>query len=76
MANIEGNLILPLQVDKTPDGKIVPRATFGSTGYAENVEYSLQINSAADSIVITYYGENDTVLSESEFKQVIDLFNQ
>ena len=76
MANVEGNLILPLQVDKTPEGKIVPRATFGSPGYAENVEYSLQVNAAADSLVITYYGENNTVLNESEFKQVVEIFNK
>ena len=76
MANIEGNIILPLRVDKTPSGKIVKCADIGQDGYFINVEYSLQISAAGDVLVLSYYGENDTVLNESEFKQVIDLFNK
>lgn len=76
MANIEGSIILPLRVDKTPNGEIVKRAHIGEPGYGENVEFNMQITHVSDCIVISYYGEDNTFLSESDFKKLIKFANE
>jgi len=47
---------LPIMVDKTPNGKIVERSGLGCQGYAENVEYQLEIKHGNGYVVIEYYG--------------------
>lgn len=56
-------MILPKTLDMTPMGKVIESAQFGEKGYAENVQYTLQIRYSRLGLRISYYGENDTYLA-------------
>jgi len=62
---------LPIKFDLTPKGKIVEKANIGESGYAENVQYNLHFSVQNDSVIITYYGEDDTYLDDERIDEVI-----
>jgi|TARA_B110000908_G_scaffold146357_1_gene177284 hypothetical protein len=68
-------MILPIEVEITPEDKIVKSSEIGDEGYAENVVYTLQINMMRGSVEIAYYGENDTYLDENILEKIIKLIN-
>lgn len=68
-------ILLPLKVDLTPDGRIVEKADIGEEGYAENIECTLQLSFGRDSVFIHYYTEDDDFLNESQIKKVFEISN-
>jgi len=68
---------LPKSFDITPSGKIVERAEIGQKGYAENIEYELQITvSDYGTLKIEYYGEDGTFLPLDQLIKFIKSFNR
>jgi hypothetical protein len=77
--NVKSNFLdLPLVIDKTPEGKIVEKASFGSDEYEQNIEYSLHtsIDAHTGKISIQYYGEDDSYLSHKEILKAIKIENE
>jgi hypothetical protein len=62
---------LPFLIDKRPSGVIVKRANIGEKGYFDNIEYQLQISFLDGNLDISYYGEDDTFLSDEEILKII-----
>lgn len=62
---------LPITFDLTPKGKIVERKHIGEEGYAENMQYTLQLNVQEDGVYISYYGEDDEYLDEDRIDELI-----
>jgi hypothetical protein len=62
---------LPFLIDKKPNGRLVDRANYGELGYFDNIEYQLQISFIEGSLNISYYGEDDTFLTEQEIFKII-----
>ena len=62
---------LPITFDLTPKGKIVERKHIGEEGYAENIQYTLQLNVQEDGVYISYYGEDDEYLDEDRIDELI-----
>ena len=68
---------LPRSFDITPSGKIVERAEIGQKGYAENIEYELQITiSDYGTLIIQYYGEDGTFLPLDQLIKFIKSYNR
>ena len=68
---------LPKSFDITPSGKIVERAEIGQKGYAENIEYELQITiSDYGTLKIQYYGEDGTFLPLDQLIKFIKSYNR
>ena len=68
---------LPKSFDITPSGKIVERAEIGQKGYAENIEYELQITiSDYGTLKIEYYGEDGTFLPLDQLIKFIKSYNR
>ena len=63
---------LPITFDLTPQDKIVDRKYPGEKGYAENVQYTLQLNIEQHGVFISYYGEDDTYLEEERINELIE----
>lgn len=62
---------IPISVDKKPNGSIVRRKSIGEDGYAENIEYQLSITPTSGYLVVEYFGEDGTKLSDTEVEFVI-----
>jgi len=62
---------LPFLIDKKPNGKLVNRANYGELGYLYNIEYQLQISFIEGSLNISYYGEDNTFLTDDEIFKII-----
>jgi len=64
---------LPITFDLTPKGKIVKRKNIGESGYADNIQYTLQFNVQEDGVYISYYGEDDTYIDEDRISEIIKI---
>ena len=64
---------LPRTFDLTPKGKIVKRKHIGESGYADNIQYTLQFNVLEDGVYISYYGEDDTYIDEDRIDEIIKI---
>ena len=53
--------------------KIVKRKNIGESGYADNIQYTLQFNVQEDGVYISYYGENDTYIDEERIDEIIKI---
>ena len=62
---------LPITFDLTPKGKIVERKHIGEEGYAENIQYTMQLNIEEDGVYISYYGEDDEYLDDDRINELI-----
>jgi len=62
---------LPFLIDKKPNGKLINRANYGELGYFYNIEYQLQISFIEGSLNISYYGEDNTFLTDDEIFKII-----
>ena len=73
-ARIEDLFQIPYLVDKTPDGELVEKADVGTEGYAENIEYRLQVylSEETQSMVLEYIGEDGSKLSLDEVISVLE----
>lgn len=70
------NLVLPIRVDKKPNGKISEPAGIGEPGYIENSECHLQIIFCEDRAIIYYYCDDDTELNKRQFQEVVNMHNK
>ena len=60
-----GKIILPISIDKTPQKKLSFRnPTSDEEEYYDNVECMLRFDFIGTLIIVDYYGEDDTLLSE------------
>ena len=69
-------LILPPKVDRTPRGKWVECADYGTKEYIDNECFMLSIEHRADGICINYEGDGDyQVATAKDIQKIIKLFN-
>jgi len=55
-------IIFPRYLDLTPNGELEHKADIGEVGYAENIEYELDLEMFTDTGIIQYHGEDNTIL--------------
>lgn len=69
---------LPSRIDLTKENKLIECQNIGEDGYIENTEYIIQIQIQGEDVIIDYYGEDDTMLSNEHpelLKKLIDKYN-
>jgi len=69
-------ITLPPKVDRTPRGKWVKCADFGTKEYVDNECFTLMIEHDENGIVVRYEGDGDYMAATpKDIQKIIKLFN-
>jgi hypothetical protein len=64
-------MILPLNYDVTPNGKMVNRADIGEKGYHENENFIMRMYFNGSNMVIDYYGDDGSISDEKHLSEIL-----
>jgi hypothetical protein len=68
-------MTLPMTFDQTPGGDFVKTKEIGEPGYADNVQYTLNIGFSQNGAIVhfSYSGDDGSWLDQDEIEEVMEL---
>jgi hypothetical protein len=64
-------MILPLNYDVTPNGKMVGVSSLGIDGYTDNENFQMRMYFNGSNMVIDYYGDDGSISDEKHLSEIL-----